>query len=639
MDTNDLKMQTLKKYLDDVSRVIYKLCNLKNDDEKRQEWQDRIKKINEDINSAPMLLFVGTFSSGKSTLINALLGEDLLPTASKPCTSVITELSFTRGRGHRGRIIGFNNEVKGEEDYDEIYALINSSGGKARSLAEIHHVELLFDVELLPDWESHQLNGLEKLNVKIVDCPGYESIYPIDENVIDEYIEKASFVYWVNDATNFGGPANVRRLMNINKKSSAIIPIISMSELINEAKREKIEEEFFKCFEPHFNNKELRFVSAFKWIEAQELLKKISPQAYKEMAKEETEKIRAKAEILDQESGMMQIFHDMLRSSGKKEVEDEKFKSTLRDFSVLINEICECAEKEENHWEKNAKSKNWVENDQFKKLEEIKKKVVKWIKIQAGEVNDELKTTMKKRITDYIVEKQGKVDSQEIQEIEVSVKEEIYYRQKTKWEKYIYNEYKAYADEYPITLEDNNSSRLDLGSFSDYFTETLMGMFKALHFAGFQTIVYGGLGGVILAAAASMPASISVGIGVLAVPMSLAGVAAVVTGVGFALVGLAMLPLIPNIIDQVKNRHKNYRQNIENTISEHINKMDFTDDIKFILNGANEKMYESYRENFDNELEPVLDKLKKCRAVREAIIEIQGNVANSFFIYLKPDKI
>lgn len=46
-------------------------------------------------NSADLkILIVGQFKQGKSTLINALLGEKILPAFSTPCTAVITELKY-----------------------------------------------------------------------------------------------------------------------------------------------------------------------------------------------------------------------------------------------------------------------------------------------------------------------------------------------------------------------------------------------------------------------------------------------------------------------------------------------------------------------------------------------------------------
>src|SRR5947209_20382238 len=40
------------------------------------------------------LMFLGDMKRGKSTLLNALLGEDLLPARVTPCTAIITVLRY-----------------------------------------------------------------------------------------------------------------------------------------------------------------------------------------------------------------------------------------------------------------------------------------------------------------------------------------------------------------------------------------------------------------------------------------------------------------------------------------------------------------------------------------------------------------
>lgn len=48
-----------------------------------------------DFDKKPMIMFVGAFSAGKSTLINTLLGQKLCDTGIKPTTSQVTFISTT----------------------------------------------------------------------------------------------------------------------------------------------------------------------------------------------------------------------------------------------------------------------------------------------------------------------------------------------------------------------------------------------------------------------------------------------------------------------------------------------------------------------------------------------------------------
>lgn len=56
---------------------------------------DTLANIYQRIENAKLkILIAGQFKHGKSTLINALLGEDVLPAYSTPCTAVITEIEY-----------------------------------------------------------------------------------------------------------------------------------------------------------------------------------------------------------------------------------------------------------------------------------------------------------------------------------------------------------------------------------------------------------------------------------------------------------------------------------------------------------------------------------------------------------------
>ena len=64
---------------------------------KEEEWNHGFQGITTELNDQIVLLFIGPFSSGKSTFVNALIGKDILPTNDSPCTAVITEIQFKKG--------------------------------------------------------------------------------------------------------------------------------------------------------------------------------------------------------------------------------------------------------------------------------------------------------------------------------------------------------------------------------------------------------------------------------------------------------------------------------------------------------------------------------------------------------------
>ena len=55
------------------------------------------------------VLVIGEFKRGKSTFINALLGEKILPSAAAPCTAIISEVKYG---AEKGATIYFNDSVE-----------------------------------------------------------------------------------------------------------------------------------------------------------------------------------------------------------------------------------------------------------------------------------------------------------------------------------------------------------------------------------------------------------------------------------------------------------------------------------------------------------------------------------------------
>ena len=89
-----------------IIESVAKLENIAANERIKTAVQLIAKKLNSDVFS---LVVVGQFKRGKTTFINALLGEDLLPTAIIPLTSIITVLRY----GDKLRITAFFKYCEG----------------------------------------------------------------------------------------------------------------------------------------------------------------------------------------------------------------------------------------------------------------------------------------------------------------------------------------------------------------------------------------------------------------------------------------------------------------------------------------------------------------------------------------------
>jgi GTPase Era involved in 16S rRNA processing len=118
------------------------------------------------------LVILGAFKRGKSTLINALLGEPVLPTAIVPLTSVVTILGY----GDRLHIQvhfhhGPSREIRQEDLVDYI-----TEKGNPRNQKGVREVEIAYPSDYLKD------------GVRIIDTPGVGSIYSHNTEVAYNYL-------------------------------------------------------------------------------------------------------------------------------------------------------------------------------------------------------------------------------------------------------------------------------------------------------------------------------------------------------------------------------------------------------------------------------------------------------------------
>lgn len=110
---------------------------------------------------------IGGFSTGKSSMINALVEDNILKTDITPETAIPTEMSFG------------NNNV-------QLYA--NSQLIKTISIDEFKDNELSFDKVDLIKLESSDEFLSQIKSVKIVDMPGFDSGIELHNKAIDNYL-------------------------------------------------------------------------------------------------------------------------------------------------------------------------------------------------------------------------------------------------------------------------------------------------------------------------------------------------------------------------------------------------------------------------------------------------------------------
>ncbi len=144
------------------------------------------------LNQRFTLLVLGEFKRGKSTLINQLLGREVLPVGAAPTTAVLTRITY--GEEPSARIIfadGTERQVEIGRLAEEITLVQSDEGTNQRRHAGIVRAELALPVAVCRD------------GVDIVDSPGLGE-HSTRSEVTYDALPSADAVVFVSDAAQLG---------------------------------------------------------------------------------------------------------------------------------------------------------------------------------------------------------------------------------------------------------------------------------------------------------------------------------------------------------------------------------------------------------------------------------------------------
>jgi GTP-binding protein EngB required for normal cell division len=128
------------------------------------------------------LVVLGEFNHGKSTFVNALLGQDVLPTGITPTTAAINHVVYAGNP--TAKVVLTSGESK-FLDPSQIKEWVTVAGGHA---SEVAYVELGFPSDLLQN------------NVVLVDTPGVNDLNEQRAEVTYGYVPRADAVVFLLDA-------------------------------------------------------------------------------------------------------------------------------------------------------------------------------------------------------------------------------------------------------------------------------------------------------------------------------------------------------------------------------------------------------------------------------------------------------
>jgi ribosome biogenesis GTPase A len=248
----------------------------------REVHDERIPALREGQMSVVVL---GEFNHGKSTVVNALLGEQILPVGITPTTATITHL--VHADHPRVTVEPSDEEEEAYEvGYDEMDKIIREAEEGEGN--EPEYVEIGYPNKMLED------------NLVLVDTPGVNDISRQKVEITYGYVPRADVILYVLDATQVLKKSEITfiedRLLEANR--DRIIFVLGKVDALSDEEAAEVEEYARERLEEMIGPVDLYAFSGREALEAQQRGEEL-PEAFQEFRRELIQFLREeKAEII-----------------------------------------------------------------------------------------------------------------------------------------------------------------------------------------------------------------------------------------------------------------------------------------------------------------------------------------------------
>lgn len=164
------------------------------------------------------LVVVGQFKRGKTSLINALLGADILPVAVVPLTSIVTIMTY----GEALRIKVYFNDGRVTEIKPESLPEYVTEKGNPKNIKDVSEVIITYPSPYLKD------------GVRLIDTPGVGSIYQHNTDVAYQYLPKSDAAMFLLSVDQPMSKAELDFLKDVKEYSNKIFFLLNKADYLNE---------------------------------------------------------------------------------------------------------------------------------------------------------------------------------------------------------------------------------------------------------------------------------------------------------------------------------------------------------------------------------------------------------------------
>lgn len=165
---------------------------------------------------------MGEFSAGKSTFVNALLGEAIAPMGVLPTTTTINV--FRRGTGGGARVHYRDGRI-GIIDKADVQEFLH--GLDDAEAQRIRHMEI-------------ERSGGRMGDAAVVDTPGLNALDEYHEQVAREFLDEADAVVWVFSATRSGAASEVGMLTELRESGRQVLGVLNKVDTLDESEQTEL---------------------------------------------------------------------------------------------------------------------------------------------------------------------------------------------------------------------------------------------------------------------------------------------------------------------------------------------------------------------------------------------------------------
>lgn len=212
--------ESRKAYAERKNQVLDILLTAKNyyaEEEKTDKAEVFENLYNDLFNGEFSIVVVGEFSAGKSTLLNALMGERILPSFSNETTATVNFLRHSEkaSNGEAGRVYYNNGEEEPLKDATlaTIEKFVSTKGNDVAK--KVDHLDLYLDSEFLKD------------GVTLVDSPGLNGVADGHREITEAQILKSHACIFLFNSDHPGSKTDFEFLHDLQSRVKTIIFVLN----------------------------------------------------------------------------------------------------------------------------------------------------------------------------------------------------------------------------------------------------------------------------------------------------------------------------------------------------------------------------------------------------------------------------